>query len=354
MESDLSIWTKLYKRHSLVSIKQLLIILFLSIIIILQQVKIIYMDIPYQCGIHSDEKDCYATMKEDLTERRLWANSSNVHQFSNNLQDSKMTNGYLINCTTVQEIKIGKLLGKGSRKSVYSGKFQGTKVAVKTMSFDSQNQRECLKKTNNKFVNCRNFPYLMALNEIVLHTQLKHPGLIKLLGYCIRDVLNPPLPDQPVHKQNIVSVFEYGTRFSPTMKITLKQRLQFAVDLCDILDYMEHSPLGSLYMRDLNSANIRLHDAHPKLSDIDRITAREPQCSTSLDCKFAVTCNNGTCVGQNAKAMMAKLTTSIFRHLLSHKQVPDNIASELDSLRTDNNMTASQVRDKLINLMTLL
>ena len=332
----------------MLSIKQLVLMIFMCVVIILQQVKIIFMDFPHQITI--DVRESVEALDEDVEERNILKNNNSSHEFSKFLQDSKsMTNDYLINCSTVQEIKIGKLLGQGSRKSVYLGHFRGMKVAVKTLSFDSQNQRECMEGETNRFINCRNFPYLMALNEIVLHTQLKHPGFIQLLGYCIRDVINPPVPDQLVHEQSIVSVFEYGNVFRPKMKLDMKKSLQYAVDLCEILDYLEHSPLGSLYMRDFNVGNVLIHADHLKLSDIDLITAREPECTPSAECSFGVTCNNGTCVGQNAKAMMEKLQLRFFPYLFSN--VPANISADL-SLLENYNVTASQAKNKLQDIMT--
>ena len=99
---------------------------------------------------------------------------------------------YLINCSTLEEIKMDRILGRGSRKTVHLGHFRGMKVAVKTVSFKSQNLRKCAKEAGQIYVNCYNFPYLMALNDIVINSQLKHPGILQLLGAC-RKAVRPML-----------------------------------------------------------------------------------------------------------------------------------------------------------------
>ena len=352
MERNMSIWTNVKHRPSMLSIKQLVLIIFMCVIIIIQQTKIMFRDFPHTTiGI----RDSLRNIEQDVMGRSMQTSNSSKHQSSHFLQDSKiMWNGYQINCTTIHDIKIERLLGQGSRRTVYLGHFRGERVAVKTMSFDAQNRtkmRACVEGARNRFVNCWNFPYLMALNEILLHTQLKHQGFIQLLGYCVRDVINPPVPDQLVHKKNIVSVFEFGDEFLPTMKLNMKKKLQFAEDLCELLDYLEHSPLGSLYMKDLNVGNVLMHAGHLKLSDIDRITASEADCTTSAGCSFGVTCNNGTCVGQNAKAMMEKVQSRFFPLLFSN--VSTNIATDLGHLQKQN-ATASYAKQKLQEIVTRL
>ena len=305
-------------------------------------------------SVSAEEKNTSAEEKSVSVEEKNISGEENETPHHTSLLNISLSptignNGYLINCTNIAEIKIGKTLGKGSRKIAYLGIFRGRTVAVKTLSLQSLNLRECKEVETDRFVNCRNFPNMMALNEIVLHTQLKHPGFIQLLGYCVKDVLNPPLPGVPANKQHIVSVFEYGEKYKSSRKYSLRERLQFALDLCDVLDYLEHSPLGSLHMMDFNAANTVLHQGHLKLSDIERLSATEPQCSDS--CSFGLSCNKGRCTGHNAKDMMRMLRSRFFPKLLSGGGLPVNISEELEQLRTDKHLTAAQAKVTIKSIM---
>ena len=248
----------------------------------------------------------------------------------------KGNKNYIINCSNVAEIKIGKLLGTGNRKSVYLGTFRGEKVAVKIVGFESRNFVKCKnsKKSTPFHVDCYNYPYLMALTEIVLHNELKYPGFTPLLGYCVKDVFNPPLKDVPANQQALVSVFEFGDEYSTEMDFPLSKRLQFAVDLCETLEYLEHSPLGSLYMLDFKPINHRIHSGHLKLSDIERLTYKGKGGRHS-----------------NAENMMKLLRDFFFPHLLSCKEASTDICIELSQLKKDENNTASEAKHKLLNLM---
>ena len=339
--------------------KLLIIVLSLTAFTMLFHVTRSYRNIYYQKEKNEE------TMEEDTVTDRF-----NKREEKLTLRDTTLTNlspdvsslgvqndneDYPINCSNINEIKIIRLLGRGTWRNVHLGYFHGTKVAVKTMSYKAQNTRECVQTARRRFHNCRILPYMMALNEIVLYSQLQHPGFIQLLGYCVKDVVAPPRlsGDNEVTQQSMVSVFEYGTEYSQRMKLTPTQRLQFAADLCDIVDYMEHSAIGSLYMEDFNSSNVLIHSGHLKLSDIERLSAIEPQCreNKQAPCLFDLPCSNGTCVGHNAKIMMMKLKTHFFPHLLSGKDVSENIANELTKLHLDTKMSASQLKHRIYKII---
>ena len=81
--------------------------------------------------------------------------------------------------------------------------------------------------------------------------------------------------------------------------------------------------------------------------DIDLITAREPECILNIECSFGATYNNGTCIGQNAKAMMEKVQTRFLGHLFS------NISTGLRPLQK-HTVTASQAKNRLQDIMARL
>ena len=133
--------------------------------------------------------------------------------------------------------------------------------------------------------------------------ELQHPGIIKLLGYCVRDS-NPVEVNinDPLSQHGVVAVYEYGENFQREKIQSLPGKLMIAEQLADLLDYMEHSPLGSLTMLDPKADNFKLVDGRLKVSDIDLFNAKEPLCSTQT-CHFNITCQNGRCAGYNAKRL---------------------------------------------------
>ena len=287
---------------------------------------------------------------EEISECR---NENLTETFQDNL-DNFGDKKYAINCSNINEIQLGEFLGKGARKTVHLGIFRGMKVAVKTISSDQI--KDCQDNSKNKFESCRNFLTMMALNEIILHSQLSHPGLIQLLGYCVRDVLSTPIASQPIHKQSVVSVFEYAAVFEHNRTLPFVNRLQYAIDLCDVLDYLSRSPLGSLYIPDFARHNVMIHGGHLKFSDIEGLSAKEPLCTANKPCGGNVTCDeDGVCSGYNAQIMMACLRFRFLQpYLLRPIGVSEEIAQELQLFQQDyDRMNAFQAKERLSKIMQM-
>ena len=255
----------------------------------------------------------------------------------------------LVNCGNVNELKIGKMVGEGLQKQTYAGKFRGVKVAVKVL-YQGGRVKRCLKERIPEKM-CYHYPYLTMLYDIYLNKQLQHTGITKLLGYCVRDVHNPPYKDQPLTKRGVITVFEYGQKFTSKPKYGLLLRLQFSLQLADLLDYLAHSPIGSLQIGDLMGGNFVTVNGRLKLADIEHSYVSEPRCrfgNFTRACKYNLECVDGECVGYNAKEMMRVATARFFRKWLKVIDETDmEYATELEMLSSslkNSSTTAAQIR----------
>ena len=160
--------------------------------------------------------------------------------------------------------------------------------------------------------------------------------------------------DAPL-QHGIVAVYEYAEAFNVTNNFTLLQKLTFAEQLADLLDYMEHSPLGSLRMDDLKQENVRMVKGHIKLSDIDHLNSKEIECSQ--ECDHGVACENGRCVGLNARLNMISADEKFFRYFLKDNDNAHGLQHQLQSIShkiISFKLTAGELKIKLQNIISHL
>ena len=259
----------------------------------------------------------------------------------------------LVNCSNINELHIQQMLGKGSHREVYKGEIYGRKVAVKVARYDGNEvSSKCLSDRKHMF--CHKYPYLVTLWEILLSYQLDHPGIVKILGYCVKDIRHSFSPHDPLNKRGVISVFELGQKFNKAAKLSLKERLQFSFDLADVMDYLAHSPIGSVMVDDLLLGdNFIIIDGHLKISDLEYSHAKEPSCNNiSNVCFHGVECVNGECVGANARIMMDRLK-GYFTDWLNVSTIdiaPGIVQRKMQNLSTtlmNSTMTAGQVKSEI-------
>ena len=135
-------------------------------------------------------------------------------------------------------------------------------------------------------------------------------------------------------------MFELGEKYDSRNFKTLNERLRIAYQLADLLDYLEHSPIGSVYMSDLEKGNLVMVDGQLKLSDIDRMNTRARHEKI-----------NGTEYYKDVKAkhMMGMATRSIFAELL-RADSSGYLKEDVEELLTDLKkqlLTAAQLKERL-------
>lgn len=244
---------------------------------------------------------------------------------------------YVFNCRNIHEIRIiydafgakGKF---GRLKKVDLGVFKEQKVAVKRF-----------RNVKPPAVSYELRQYLF-MNEILLLDQLNHPSLIKMLGYCFckgrhKDLLTTPTDS------DITAVFEYGEPINfINMSVSVEQRLQHAIDLSSLLEYMSNTPLGSIIMADFKATHFLMVNNSIKLIDLDFFHNVEPSCNTTRRCLFNLTCDTsqnrsatpgqqtGVCTGYNVKHNIKKMYVNIFILLLEKIYFPVQIHPMIDEV----------------------
>ncbi len=176
-----------------------------------------------------------------------------------------------------------------------------------------------------------------------------------MLGYCVQ---NDTDTESMPFGFGVVAIQEYAPEDIPgdiLQSWPFQQRLKTAIELADLLHYIEHSPLGSLHMWDFKYAHFRLKDGQVKVTNIDGIGLSEKQCqSTSKICKFGIQCEGGFCEGYNAKANIANMHRLFFAPLLfrntsgevvdRHRRV---ILDELQRRLDTNSISALEIKEML-------
>ena len=265
------------------------------------------------------------------------------YTFDNQMDlNNTITSKYIINCANLDQIQIKtERIRRGQFKTTDVGIFNGQEVAVKHFFNEIANEK--------KDSELRQF---LFMKDIFMSNQLDHPGLIKMLGYCVK----------PLHENNsrhmstslsITAVYEYGEVFNvTTLSLSVEQRIKHVLDLADLLLYLENSPLGSLRIDDFKSGHFLMVNNVMKLIDFDYFNKDEPTCKTKCpynltchkpensgnkDCGSGTTCHRGICIGLNARINIVKVNDAFFRFLLQEQFFPHNMRMHISNLTSQLN-----------------
>ena len=265
------------------------------------------------------------------------------YTFDNQMDlNNTITSKYTINCANLNQIQIKtERIRRGQFRTTDVGIFNGKDVAVKHFFNEIANRK--------KDSELRQF---LFTKEIFMLNQLDHPGLIKMLGYCVK-----PLQENNSRYMSaslsITAVYEYGEVFNvTTLSLSVEQRIKHVLDLADLLLYLENSPLGSLRIDDFKSSHFLMVNNVIKLIDFDYFNNDEPTCKTKCpynltchkpensgnkDCGSGTTCHRGICIGLNARINMVKVNDAFFRFLLQEQFFPHNMRMHISNLTSQLN-----------------
>lgn len=284
---------------------------------------------------------------------------------------------YLITCENIHEVQMIKKIGHGVSKQTFKAEFQGRHVAVKMVTRHQIEVKSCLEKLNTsdphflpQRTKCFVFSSMKLMKEILLLQQLNHPGFVQLIGFCIR---SEESDTTDLSERGIVSVFELGNRITVYGLQTLpwQERLHHALTLAEFLHYLEHSPLGSLRVRDFKAEHFLMVDGSLKMIDLDDVDNLEPSCSVyvsietqmqmarsgkSNGCGFSLPCQKGLCIGFNAKQNMVHMNRLFFKHLLFPVSFPREILNDVGFLLADIDsvkLSASQLIQRLEHILSV-
>ncbi|XP_021369837.1 uncharacterized protein LOC110460932 isoform X2 [Mizuhopecten yessoensis] len=224
-------------------------------------------------------------------------------------------------CKDIDYLRVSQSVKITRRKYVdraYIDK-RGSEVIMKSQAIDMDSKIKCM-QSKYDVDKCQVMGNYNLLREIVALTVLKHPTIIKVQGYCIRgDSIN-----YNIKKKGVVLITEPGmaVNIGNLASYSWKSKILYAIQLADLLKYMENSPLGSLGLGEVRARDFVLVDQWIKLVDLDDMSFEEKVCQVESDCKitgvsmYKIPCENGRCVGRNAKQNLRTLGVEMIEQLL--------------------------------------
>ena len=230
------------------------------------------------------------------------------------------------NSSNTHMINLQAKIGHGVSKQTLKGTFRGMPVAVKMVTRHQKEVKTCVYAINGseakrveQQAKCFAHPTMKLMKEILMLEQLNHPGFVKLLGYCVR---TEESDTSDLSERGVVRVFELGQKLMlGNLQLTTWQEwIRHSINLADLLNYLEHSPLGSLIIRDFKEGHFLMVGKRIKMIDLDDVDNLEPSCDNYLadkryvntskkSCEFGLPCNQGLCFGFNAKHNLKNMNT---------------------------------------------
>lgn len=117
-----------------------------------------------------------------------------------------------LSCKDIDNLRISQAIKVGSKKYVDRAVLrpQNTEVVIKSQGNDQETKIKCMKNVYDAD-KCHNMGNYQLMREILLLSFLKHPGIVNLIGFCIRgDSIN-----YDIKKKGLLLVLEAGTPITP-------------------------------------------------------------------------------------------------------------------------------------------
>ena len=326
-------------------------------------------DLIYKIEKLEKEKVDMETMLTDMMASRIPPKeSSSILDVSN---ERLSLPRHMFNCSNIHIINLQTKIGHGVSKQTFKGTFRGMPVAVKMVTRHQKEVKTCIDALNSSELErsterskCFVHPKMKLMKEILLSEQLNHPGLVKLLGYCVR---SEESDTTDLSERGVVSVYELDQKLmlGNLQLATWQEKIRHSINLAEFLHFLEYSPLGSLVVRDFKEDHFLMVGNRIKLIDLDDVDNIEPSCDeytsyyhhgkqpkSSRD--FGLPCNQGLCIGFNAKHNLKYMNLIFFKRLLYPNMFPKSIREEIGALNADidsNMITAKDTRRRLNDLL---
>ncbi|XP_016103724.1 extracellular tyrosine-protein kinase PKDCC-like [Sinocyclocheilus grahami] len=249
-------------------------------------------------------------------------NDSAIYINGKLISDNPVTAKTDIGCEELSGIKAVDFLGSGYTKTVLKAALpQGLFVALKSINHQGTDMRLCMEDFQDS-QGCDELVSFKLRKEIVLLQRLQHPNIVELKGQCQDSAL----------VGGITAVLEQGM---PLQMIQLLQspweeRFQVCLGLVQLLQYLSHSPLGSVALLDFQPRQFVMVSGELKLTDLDDASIQEPACQEDSDCllqfplrNFTLRCSlTRTCEGLNEMMNLYNAYRYFFTYLLPHQAPP--------------------------------
>lgn len=233
-----------------------------------------------------------------------------------------------LNCTCQGYLRNVHFLGSGWTKSSYRVVINNGVFVLKTVNDKGHDVSKCTNENQMQWSSCFRVSYMDAgtkiLNEIVRLKILKHPNVIKVIGYCAPD--RPSINDR---KSMISIITEYGEPVDVIKLLTMswEERLRISLGLSRLLNFLSKSPLGTISLNDFRRQQFVLVSGEIKLIDVDDIGLEEPSCTVASCCipstktrpiDVCVPCVNGYCKQYNEKLNILNAGRHFIDYILPH------------------------------------
>ncbi|XP_063774385.1 extracellular tyrosine-protein kinase PKDCC [Pseudophryne corroboree] len=239
----------------------------------------------------------------------------------------------LLGCQDISKGTDVRYLGSGYTKAVYRLVLNDTvSVALKSVDFGGHDIQNCVKHYRT-LEDCYRLASFKIVKEMILLQRLQHPNILQLHGYCYQD--SNDISD------TLTTITELG---SPLEMIQLLQsswedRFRICLSLVRLLDYLAHSPLGSITLLDFRPRQFVIVDGELKVTDLDDASMEETPCTTNDNCfmefparNFTLPCSvEGRCQNMNEKRNLYNAYRFFFTYLLPHS-APQSLRPLLDAI----------------------
>ncbi|KAL3856863.1 hypothetical protein ACJMK2_011574 [Sinanodonta woodiana] len=277
-------------------------------------------------------------------------------QLKSELEDLGIYSG--MSCQEIDKLKLSNsystLVGKKYVDRISLGNVE---IIIKSTGQDHDMKIECMKADYNA-ERCSALGNYKIMREVVFFAILQHPGIAELKGFCLRG----QTVNSQMSKKGAILVMPNGEaiNYHTIAGYTWQKQLEYSIRLMDLLDYLEHSPIGTLGLTHFEGRDIMLFDDMPKLVDLDDFIIGDKPCQQKSECviqnnpQTELKCVDGKCKGFNAKNNMYLIYDNYVKYMLA---VPPNNEKQMDTIKnlmTDLQnlaVTAKEVAQTLSDLL---
>ncbi|XP_067224012.1 extracellular tyrosine-protein kinase PKDCC [Chanodichthys erythropterus] len=282
-------------------------------------------------GLTPERDRLLQQLKERQQELELLDITFDNKQSSEGFRDLHLSTNHSVNyinaktdigCEELSSMKAVDFLGSGYTKTVLKAELpQGLFVALKSVNHQGTDMRLCMDEFQDS-QGCHELVSFKLRKEIVLLQRLQHPNIVELKGQCQDSAL----------VGGITAVLEQGM---PLQMIQLLQspweeRFRVCLGLVRLLQYLTHSPLGSVALLDFQPRQFVMVSGELKLTDLDDASIQEPACQEDSDCllqfplrNFTLRCSpSRICEGLNEMRNLYNAYRYFLTYLLPHQSPP--------------------------------
>eukprot|EP00118_Oscarella_pearsei_P009369 m.53943 g.53943 ORF g.53943 m.53943 type:complete len:885 (+) comp34291_c0_seq2:525-3179(+) len=228
----------------------------------------------------------------------------------------------LLGCGHIDAIQImGKVeseLANGDML-IHRGLYGAQEVIVKSVEPNSDFIRKCCRQMKRDV--CVQLANYKLVREIVLLQDLQSDYVLKILGRCVRG----DFVSTDTARRGVALVTENAATLSLNMlqSLSWEDKLDVVKQVLALLDFLRHSPLGSMEIALFSVEKLVMTSGKVKLGQVSQLTSEEPSCGSASDCVISAqpfgpqpSCINFHCVGHNSLANLQNAYDRIFAPLL--------------------------------------